>query len=154
MLSYITGCVKIYIFQIKFPNLYRLLANHETAEKDLTAKNPSSTRSVGDHVANGSSSYSSKFISTCAYQIHAEKLRRLKSRSRRYRHGTKDIVKIDVRRLPVHVEIIDLTTEELRKQHEDGLDEHTKKKFHKYAEEFSEVLLVGTIPSLCLKLID
>lgn len=46
-----------------------------------------------------------------------------------------------------------MTTKPLRKKYEIG-DIATNKIFHKFAERHQEVLLVGTVPASCLKLIE
>lgn len=136
----------------KFPKLYRLLREGEKKENGLRAKSPESDRSVANHVASGSNGGCSKYISTCSTLSAAYNWRGLKTKRRRYRNGIKTIVEIDVGKLPSNVDIIDLTSEELRKPHE-VCNENTNNTFHKFAQAHGEVLLVGHIPADCLQYI-
>lgn len=80
--------------------------------------------------------------------------RELKLKSRVHKNGTKQIVEIDVTKLTSDVRIIDLTTQKLREQHEGNEKKSSLiNKFHKHAAEFNEVLLEGTVPSHCLRLL-
>ncbi|CAC5409628.1 unnamed protein product [Mytilus coruscus] len=133
----------------KFPKLYRLLRDGECKENGLQAKDPGSNTSVADHVANGSNGSCSKYISTCSTRSAAYNWLRLKTKSRRYRNGIKTIVEIDVNNLPSNVNIIDLTSEELRKQYEEW-DKEINRQFHRFAASHGEVLLVGFVPADCL----
>ena len=75
----------------------------------------------------------------------------LKKRRRcRYRNGRKDIAEIDVAKLPMEVEIIDLRTPIDRKRYELQNEMVINDKFHKFADAHSEVLLVGKVPPECL----
>ncbi|XP_063445293.1 uncharacterized protein LOC134725419 [Mytilus trossulus] len=133
----------------KFRKLYRLLGDSENKDDGLTAKNPRSNTGVAEHVANGSNGGDSRYISTCSTLSAAQNLLRLKKRSR-FRNGTHRIVEIDVNNLPLKVNIIDLTEENLRKDYAYGKEE-TIRNFHRYAESHGEVLLVGYIPAYCLQ---
>lgn len=138
---------------IKFPKLYRLLNDNENVTEGLSAKSPNARKDVATHVATGSRrDYHSQYISTCASLEKAEYFRNLKLQSG-YSWGMKHIAEIDVDGLPEKVEIIDLTTKPLRKKYEIS-DIATNKIFHKFAERHQEVLLVGTVPASCLKLIE
>ena len=77
-----------------------------------------------------------------------------KTRTRcRHRNERTDIVEIDVAKLPMEVGIIDLRTRIERKRYELQNGMITKQRFHKFADKYSEVLLVGRIPPECLTLI-
>ena len=80
----------------------------------------------------------------------AQRFRRFKIQSRRFRSGRKEIVEIDVAKLPMEVEIIDLRTPIDREKYELQNRMEINKKFHKYAAAHSEVLLVGKVPPECL----
>lgn len=137
---------------VKFPKLYRLLHENEDITKGLSAKSPGAGKDVATHVATGSKrGYSSQYISTCSSIYKAESFRNLKLNSG-YKRGMKDIAEIDVGSLPEDVTIIDLRTNILRKKYEIN-DKEVNEKFHKFAESHQEVLLVGTVPVSCLKLI-
>ena len=82
----------------------------------------------------------------------AQRLRRLKTQSRRFRSGRKEIVEIDVAKLPMEVEIIDLRIQIDREIYEPHNGMVTKERFHKFADKYSEVLLVGRVPPECLTL--
>ena len=82
----------------------------------------------------------------------AQRLRRFKIQSRRFRSGRKEIVEIDVAKLPMEVEIIDLRTPIDREKYELQNRMEINKKFHKYAPAHSEVLLVGRVPPECFTL--
>lgn len=142
----------VFWFQKKHPKLYRLLRENENKNIGLKAKFPFSNISVAHHVAYGSKGKSSKYISTCSSPYAAYNLLELKrSRgSNRNRNNNDKIVEIDVNRLPSNVSIIDLTSEELREPYE-VRDEETNRKFHKFAQKYREVLLVGNIPANCLQ---
>ncbi|XP_063447067.1 uncharacterized protein LOC134726588 [Mytilus trossulus] len=136
----------------KFASLYRLLREDEDITQGLSAKSPDKKEKVAIHVATGSTrEYSSQYISTCSSLNKAESLRSLKLNSG-HRWGMKDIAKIDVGSLPVDVSIIDLRTNKLRKDHETN-DKDVNERFNKFAESHQEVLLIGTVPAACLKLI-
>ncbi|XP_076076123.1 uncharacterized protein LOC143046999 [Mytilus galloprovincialis] len=136
----------------KFANLYRLLRENEDITQGLSAKSPEKKEKVATHVATGSTQeYSSQYISTCSSLYKAESFRSLKLNSK-YRWGTKDIAEIDVGSLPEDVTIIDLRTNKLRKDHEIN-DKDVNERFNKFAESHQEVLLIGTVPASCLKLI-
>lgn len=106
---------------------------------------------MAHHVAYGSKGKSSKYISTCSNPYAAYNLLELKRSRGRNRNGHDDkIVEIDVNRLPLNVSIIDLTSEELREPYE-VKDEKTNKRFHIFARQYGEVLLVGNIPANCLQ---
>ncbi|XP_052068404.1 uncharacterized protein LOC127707732 [Mytilus californianus] len=134
----------------KFRKLYRLMREGENKDNGLMAKNPRSNTTVAEHVANGSNEGDSRYISTCSTLSAAQNLLRLKTKSK-YRNGNKKIVEIDVNNLPLDVDIIDLTEENLRKSHEARNDDDIKRKFHRFAASHGEVLLVGYIPADCLK---
>ena len=75
----------------------------------------------------------------------------LKTRKRcRPRNGRKDIAEIDVAKLPMEVEIIDLRTPIDRKRYELQNEMVIQDRFHKFADKYSEVLLVGRVPPECL----
>ena len=75
----------------------------------------------------------------------------LKTRRRcRYRNGRKDIAEIDVAKLPMEVEIIDLRTPIDRKRYELQNEMVITERFHTFADKYSEVLLVGSVPPECL----
>ncbi|CAC5417382.1 SR140 [Mytilus coruscus] len=138
---------------VKFPKLYRLLHGNEDITKGLSAKSPDAGKDVATHVATGSKrGYSSQYISTCSSLYKAESFRSLKLNSG-YRWGMKDIAEIDFGSLPDNVEIFDLRLRALRYIYEIG-DREIDEKFHKFAESHQEVLLVGTVPASCLKLIE
>ena len=125
------------------------MGEDERIEHGLSAKDPTARKEVAYHVASGSSvCWKSQFISTCSSRGSAETFRQLKMKSS-YKYGNKDIAEIDVGSLPDDVKIIDLTEAILRQQFE-VKDEETNKKFHKYAQSHSEVLLTGNVPSSCL----
>jgi len=70
----------------------------------------------------------------------------------RYRNGRKEIAEIDVAKVPMEVEIIDLRTEIDRKRYDLQNGMAIKERFHKFASAHSEVLLVGKVPPECLTL--
>ena len=77
----------------------------------------------------------------------------LKTRRRcRYRNGRKDIAEIDVAKLPMEVEIIDLRTPIDRTSYELQNEMVINHRFHKFADKYSEVLLDGRVPPECLTL--
>ena len=122
-------------------------------ENGLVAKDPNGHLSVAEHVANGSHGGKSRYISTCSSLGAAKNLRRLKTQSRRFRSGRKDIAEIDVAKLPMEVEIIDLRTPIDREKYVLQNRMEINNKFHKFASAHSEVLLVGRVPPECLTLI-
>ncbi|XP_052068031.1 uncharacterized protein LOC127707496 [Mytilus californianus] len=149
----ITQPVKSRKEAVKLPKLYRLLHEDEDETEELTAISPDATTDVATHVATGSQKGSySRYISTCASLANAEKFRSLKLKSGR-KWGMNNIAEIDVGSLPDDVEIIDLRTRMLRKNYEIS-DMEINEKFHKYARSHQEVLLVGTVPKECWKLLE
>ncbi|XP_076074171.1 uncharacterized protein LOC143045502 [Mytilus galloprovincialis] len=135
-----------------FPKLYRLLHENEDITKGLTAKSPGAEKDVATHVATGSKKgRSSQYISTCASLYKAESFRNLKLKSG-YKWGMKHIAEIDVGSLPDDVEIIDLRTSMFRRKYEIA-DNEINENFHKFADSHQEVLLMGTVPAACLKLL-
>ena len=80
----------------------------------------------------------------------AQSLCRLKTRSRRFRNGRKEIAEIDVAKLPMEAKIIDLRTPKDRKIYERQHGMVIKDRFHKFADKYGEVLLVGRVPPECL----
>ncbi|VDI75272.1 Hypothetical predicted protein [Mytilus galloprovincialis] len=138
---------------VALPKLYRLLHEDEDVTEELTAASPDSTTDVATHVATGSQKYSSsRYISTCASLSNAEKFRNLKLKCGR-KWGMKHIAEIDVGSLPDDVEIIDLRRKWMRRKYEIK-DKEINEKFHKYAQSHQEVLLVGTVPKACWKLME
>ncbi|CAG2248222.1 unnamed protein product [Mytilus edulis] len=139
--------------QVKFPKLYRLLHESEDTciSNGLFAKSPGAGKDVATHVTTGSQrDHSSQYISTCSSLCNAELFRSLKLNSG-YKWCMKHIVEIDVGSLPDDVEIIDLRTRILRRKYE-VTDKEINERFHKFADDHKEVLLVGTVPASCLKL--
>ena len=121
--------------------LYRLLRPDEDWQLGVSAKDPNSTKSVFDHVINGSSwGWQSKFIATCG-RLNSV----LTFRSKSVNPG--QIVQISEDNLPV--EKIDLRTSANRSIHYlPGNDSNELiNKFNNYANKFEEVLLVGDVPA-------
>lgn len=121
--------------------LYRLLRPDEDWQLGVSAKDPNSTKSVFDHVINGSSwGWQSKFIATCGSLNSV-----LTFRSKSVNPG--QIVQISEDNLPV--EKIDLRTSANRSIHYlPGNDSNELINiFNNYANKFEEVLLVGDVPA-------
>ena len=69
-----------------------------------------------------------------------------------HRYGTHQIVEINVRKLPYSVDLIDLTSREKRQTHIQYYHDYdTINKFHRFASQFDEVLLVGSVPTNCIR---
>ena len=121
--------------------LYRLLRPDEDWQLGVSAKDPNSTKSVFDHVINGSSwGWQSKYIATCGSLNSV-----LTFRSNSVKPGK--IVQISEDNLPVVK--IDLRTSANRSIHYlPGNDSNELiNKFNNYANKFEEVLLVGDVPA-------
>ena len=121
--------------------LYRLLRPDEDWQLGVSAKDPNSTKSVFDHVINGSSwGWQSKYIATCGSLNSV-----LTFRSNSVKPGK--IVQISEDNLPVVK--IDLKTSANRSIHYlPGNDSNELiNKFNNYANKFEEVLLVGDVPA-------
>lgn len=119
--------------------LYRLLRPDEDWQLGLSAKDPNSTKSVFDHVINGSSfGWQAKYIATCGSLDSV-----LTFRSKSVNLG--EIVKISDDKLAV--EKIDLRTASNRQNHylPDNNNDESIAKFNNYANKFEEVLLVGYV---------
>ena len=126
--------------------LYRLLRPDEDWQLGVSAKDPNSTKSVFDHVINGSSrGWQSKYIATCG-NLKSVLTFRSKSVNRQGQ-----IVQISEDNLPVV--IIDLRTSSNRSIHYlPGNDSNELiDKFNNYANKFEEVLLVGDVPASHIK---
>ncbi|KAK3101051.1 hypothetical protein FSP39_000589 [Pinctada imbricata] len=130
-----------------FTYLYRLLRFDEDPEKGLTAKAPSANIRLVDHVAYGSRGRSSQYISTCSNYRSVMELASI------CRDGHIRIVKIDLRRLPSNVRVFDLTSNLNRKLNFEDRDGAAYCNANVHAERFSEVVIVGHIPSDCVELI-
>jgi hypothetical protein len=125
--------------------LYRLLRPDEDWQLGVSAKDPNSTKSVFDHVINGSSwEWQSKYIATCGSLNSV-----LTFRSKSVNPGK--IVQISEDNLPVVK--IDLRTSSNRSIHYlPGNDSNELiDKFNNYANKFEEVLLVGDVPASHIK---
>ena len=125
--------------------LYRLLRPDEDWQLGVSAKDPNSTKSVFDHVINGSSwGWQSKYIATCGSLNSV-----LTFRSKSVNPGK--IVQISEDNLPVVK--IDLRTSANRSIHYlPGNDSNELiNKFNNYANKFEEVLLVGVVPASHIK---
>jgi hypothetical protein len=125
--------------------LYRLLRPDEDWQLGVSAKDPNSTKSVFDHVINGSSwGWQSKYIATCGSLNSV-----LTFRSKSVNPGK--IVQISEDNLPVVK--IDLRTSSNRSIHYlPGNDSNELiNKFNNYANKFEEVLLVGDVPASHIK---
>ena len=128
--------------------LYRLLRPDEDWQLGVSAKDPNSTKSVFDHVINGSSwGWQSKYIATCGSLNSV-----LTFRSKSVNPGK--IVQISEDNLPVVK--IDLRTSSNRSIHYlPGNDSNELiNKFNNYANKFEEVLLVGDVPASHIKLMN
>ena len=125
--------------------LYRLLRPDEDWQLGVSAKDPNSTKSVFDHVINGSSwGWQSKYIATCGSLNYV-----LTFRSKSVNPGK--IVQISEDNLPVVK--IDLRTSSNRSIHYLlGNDSNELINiFNNYANKFEEVLLVGDVPASHIK---
>jgi hypothetical protein len=125
--------------------LYRLLRPDEDWQLGVSAKDPNSTKSVFDHVINGSSwGWQSKYIATCGSLNSV-----LTFRSKSVNPG--QIVQISEDNLPVAK--IDHRTSSNRSIHYlPGNDSNELiNKFNNYANKFEEVLLVGDVPASHIK---
>ena len=125
--------------------LYRLLRPDEDWKLGISAKDPNSTKSVFDHVINGSSwEWRSKYIATCGSLNYV-----LTFRSKSVNPGK--IVQISEDNLPVVK--IDLRTSSNRGIHYlPGNDSNELINiFNNYANKFEEVLLVGDVPASHIK---
>ena len=121
--------------------LYRLLRPDEDWQLGLSAKDPNSTKSVFDHVINGSSwGWEAKYIATCGSLNSV-----LTFRSKSVNPGK--IVQISEDQLQVVK--IDLRTSSNRSNHyQVGCQSNELiNKFNNYANKFEEVLLVGDVPA-------
>ena len=121
--------------------LYRLLRPDEDWQLGLSAKDPNSTKSVFDHVINGSSwGWEAKYIATCGSLNSV-----LTFRSKSVNPGK--IVQISEDQLQVVK--IDLRTSSNRSNYyQVGFQSNELiNKFNNYANKFEEVLLVGDVPA-------
>ncbi|KAL4229667.1 hypothetical protein ACF0H5_010055 [Mactra antiquata] len=124
--------------------LYRVLRPEEILEFGISARAPSSTRTVEEHISNGSH-FPSKFIST-SKSLEAAKSFASMSRNRPVR-----IVRIDVTELMRSgqcIQIIDLTNPLVVNQHISIINHVARN----WVNKFQEVVIDGSIPPQCLQL--
>ena len=125
--------------------LYRLLRPDETWMNGLSAKDPSSSISVFEHVTKGSRGSKSKYISTCG-SLNAVLNFKINS-------SNSTIVKIRENDLQTEKKI-DLRTQENRNNyytHKNAQEDIDR--FNNFANKFEEVLLVGNVPGMHVELV-
>lgn len=127
--------------------VYRVLRIGESYEEGIYPKDPNSKVRLEEHVLRGGlrgrSSTKSRFVSCCK-TIDGVKLMAFYTNQENY---TRDVVKINISKLPKEVTVIDLTNKYTREQH---LHDFTALR---YAQMYEEVILKPTIciPSECYK---
>lgn len=128
---------------IRHTFLYRVLRPDENPAEGLKPKSSYSLTSLAEHVAFGSR-ISSKYISTSSDKQTALRFARM---GMQRRGGRKRIVTLDVEKLKnvPGIEIIDLTNPLYLLIHCGS-----NSRAIRYANDWKEVLLVGTIPTECI----